>query len=565
MNKSELNDLGHAIEYSRKALEPFRRNHIKFIKSYVGWNYGDVGVEHLPLMDMFVYISAMTKYLSPMNPRAKVRTKKKECKPFAYTYQEALCEWLNDMEFGVVVREVVLNSLFSIGIMKMGYCASDKVRLSSGECETAKPYAESVSMDDWFHDVSAGRIQDAEFYGNFYDVDYKYAMESGLYENKDAIKPDSVTIRDENGNDKVVSLTTSGQQPTKYRKSTTFADVWIPKENVILTFPKDKYDAVLRETEVEPEQKPYRFLFYDSVPGNSMPVSSASVVYDLIISINQIYNRARTQAIQQKTVGLVPDVAAEDADRIITARHGQFLKSQYGDKIGHYTFPGPPAENMAFLMDMREKLNKQSGNYEVIAGLGPQSGTLGQDQMILQNASVKIRNMEGEVLKFMKKCMSDAGYMLWKNEFYQKTIYKKVLDTQVPVEFTPDYRKGEFNDYDFDVEPYSQSAQSPSARASELMRIMERIYLPMMPLIQQSGKTLDFDIVSQFLAENLDKPELLDILTEFEQPNPAADMSQFKVPTKRTYERISRKGAPEETGDGLKNALSAMMKKGREE
>jgi hypothetical protein len=83
---------------------------------------------------------------------------------------------------------------------------------------------------------------------------------------------------------------------------------------------------------------------------------------------------------------------------------------------------------------------------------------------------------------------------------------------EVASDWTPDYRMGEFEDYDFKVEPYSMVFKTPEQKLQELFQVLQQI-APLWPMFQASGATLDAEAIVDEIARLKNRPEFKRFIT----------------------------------------------------
>ncbi len=122
-----------------------------------------------------------------------------------------------------------------------------------------------------------------------------------------------------------------------------------------------------------------------------------------------------------------------------------------------------------------------------------------------------------------------------------------------------------FEDMEVRADPYSLPHQTPKSRLDALNQIMQNILTPMMPLLQQQGITIDINAYLQKVAQYLDMPDLVDVVTIQEAPDPAQQggggPEQPKMPsqTERTYTRENVSARTTRGNDlNLVNSLSGV-------
>src|SRR4029078_8275827 len=138
------------------------------------------------------------------------------------------------------------------------------------------------------------------------------------------------------------------------------------------------------------------------------------------------------------------------------------------------------------------------------------------------------------------------------------------LQTSIPVgnsginvssNWSPGHRMGNFEDYEFKVEPYSMVFKTPEQKLQELFQVLQQI-APLWPMFQASGATLDAEAIVDEIARLKNRPEFKRFITF---ANPAAmlggDQSTVRQSPVTTRETV-RRNVP--TG-GTQDARSSAM------
>jgi len=83
---------------------------------------------------------------------------------------------------------------------------------------------------------------------------------------------------------------------------------------------------------------------------------------------------------------------------------------------------------------------------------------------------------------------------------------------EIPVPWTPGDRQGEFDDYEFRVEPYSMVFKTPEQKLQELFQTLQQL-APLWPMFQASGASLDAESIVEEIARLKNRPEFKRFIT----------------------------------------------------
>lgn len=564
LTSSEIKDLREAMSWSRKRLHVFRAHRKKAIQEYVGNNYGEDGSEDaMPINYLELAIVIYSQLLAASAPQVMVSTRFSEFKPSAADLQLATNHLIDRISLADTMRRAVVDALFCMGIVKTGLQVGGYVNLEGIDHEVGQPFADVVSLDNWVHDCEADSYNKIEYAGDSYWVPFKKVKESdGIY-NPEALKklkPTEASGLDKETN--AAEISRGPEQPVSFRKKVKLWDIWLPQENLIVTVPDGQEDLVLRTVEWGgPVTGPYHILSYGVVPNNIVPLSPLMMIRDINGLANGLFRKLGRQADRQKTVTFVRAGSPADGDRIVSASDGDTIKVDDPGNVGEATYGGPDPKNQAFLMQMDATLNRFGGNLDMLGGLAPQSDTVGQDQLLASQSSKRIEKMQEATYAWAKGICHDLAWHLWEDPLIQLPLTKRVqgVDLEIPTWFSPDSRKGEFLDYNFNIAPYSMQKPSPTVRLQQIMGLVQQLG-PLMPYMQQQGGTLKIEGLLRLYAQFTGVDEIDDLFA-FMEPSeasgsPVGDPPAKAAMTNRTYTRVNKGGV---TTQGKREAMIGTM------
>ena len=282
---------------------------------------------------------------------------------------------------------------------------------------------------------------------------------------------------------------------------------------------------------------------------------------------NDLYCKMSGQADDQKTVYTYRGASADDAKRINDAPNNQYLRVDGNPSdIREMNLGGVDQKTMAFFLQTQQQISRFAGNLDALAGLAVQAGTLGQEEIIKASSSLRIDDMKDQVVGAVRRLIKDIAYYEWGDPLADPVI-RKVIGGEAIVETSfPESRQGEFSDYKIDIDPYSMSGKTPSGQLASMMRALNEVILPMMPLIQQQGGTFD---LREFLRKygklaNLPDLDRLVVFSNFGQEKDSSSQPIRQSPnTHRITERISRSvPTPEGETNEMVKALMGSQSEG---
>lgn len=420
-------------------------------------------------------------------------------KPFAYTFQLALNQWMKNMKFAARTFEPsIFNSLFGQGITKTGTHRSDIKRLAGYLTEIGKPYCEVVDFNNYLFDITAKDREQYEFEGDEYILPTERAKEL-FPKHADNIKPDFKLYGEEH------PKTVTNPENISYNELhdySAFVDLWLPREKVIVTIlPHYKnYTKLLNTIHYEgPESGPYDTLGYKIYTGSTIPIPPIYSLMELDAAINVLFAKARNQAERIKRLGVYEAGNERDAQTAKEASDGDMIGLSNAQSVKELTLGGVVPEAWEFLGFSLSQFSEQGG----ITGLDYKSRakTATQEQMLMTNAARTLDRMAQKVHEFASSIAEKLAFEMWQNPTLQIEAIKEIPGiAQIPVKFNQLQQEGDFLDYKFDIEMFSMQRLSPEARFNKMMQLLTAWILPTASMAAQQGKILNVPEITKTLS-----------------------------------------------------------------
>jgi len=559
-NKQHLGRLRDAMRFSRKKLEAFRRRHKEAIEQYVGIDYSEGGSDkpvYLNLMEIAANI--YERQLAARPPKVLVFTHSKKLRSQGVKLEQAMNSMLRTYDVHNALRRCVKSSLFSMGICKVGTQVIGNYEEEGFNFTKTRPYVASVSLDDWVHDMTSHVPEEIDYCGHRYRMPLEAARKDKSF-NKSA-RENLTSMEDfsfnESGDERTSTISQgASQHEGQIEDKIELWEIWLPKERLIVTLGPNEGDKPLKVVEWDGPPNPlgpYHLLYFNEVDGNSMPLAPAMLWRGLHDVSNGLFRKLVREAQRYKVVGLTRGVDSEDADRIRMASDGEIVGVDNPEAITEKMFGGIDQRNFAFMLQIKQLFSWQAGNLDLMGGLGAQSETATQDQLLHASASQRMSGMQDEVRLFTKKVIRDWGFHLWSDpvESYPIRLNEQPVGP-VDTFLTPEERAT--HDYllhEVDIEPYSMQFVSPQERLAKLNQIIGQVVLPSLPMMQEQGLGIDYKELLSTFSRYSDLPELKDIIVGLDDVPPGSDRMGaggnqgpgMPAATHRVNERISRPGA----------------------
>lgn len=569
----KIQRLAQAVESDRAVLRRARRNRRKTITQYVGFRYSSKGTaDKHPLGLMELAVSAYTLFLVGGKPAARINTRNKNLRAPGRAFEYSLNGLAKEIDLRATLRRAVIDAMFGLAVVKTGLQASEVVEVGGILHDPGQAFADVVSLDNWVHDTSATRWESVQYCGDIYRTTLREMHESGLYDPEvlNKLKATEPSTMNEDGEIKVSSMGDDEFGGAEaYEETIDLIDLWLPRDNLVLTFPWDKEvltdNGPLRQVQwVGPERGMYNQMMLSPVPDKLLPLAPMAMLQDLDSTANRIFNKLVRQAERQKTILSVARGADSDGRRIVDASDGETIGVDNPRNAQEFSFGGADPSNFAFLLQTKDIYSWMAGNLDTILGLSPQTETVGQERLLNQNSSRKLMAMKEEVNNFTERIFRDLGFFIWHDPVREFPVVKQARGgVEVETTFRPRDREGDLYEHEIDIEPYSMMHEPPELKLQKLSYFVNQVLPPLAPHMAQQGLTLDARAI---IDENLrllgleNFGHLILDLTQIEMEKAMGELSQAgggkPAVTERNY---TRRSIPGSSRSGKDDVLSRLL------
>ena len=568
-NQEKRSRLYKAIKASGNALEPFRRVRKELIKDYVGSWYAEAGATNKTLINLINQTARIYMIsLAANNPQALVSTPKTENIAFARRFEVNLNKLIGDMNLDQTMRMIVLDAFFCLGcgvVMMRDTDTRFHGLLESEEdvwLDPGEPWFNRVSLDDLILDMPAKELSKMRYCGHRYRADFEKVMNEPGYSKKakEKLKPTSRSHYDSTGAARDIASEHGGAEDDDLKDMVWLMDIWIAENNSIVTMACDQADIEpLIEREWTGSQAgPYKFLSLGDTPDNIIPTSPAMNLKGMHDLQNRLHRRMEKDSDAHRIVNVYPPGKGDDANRIRTAARNEWVRVSDPQSINQLEVGGVDQRDMALATFLQTEFDRMAGNLQAMGGLGAQAGTVGQEELIHGQLSKNVADMRVAVVNFAATCILDLGRLMWEDQSLEMQTSMPFGQSghHVRADWTPGYRIGNFEDYEFRVEPYSMVFKTPQQHAQEYFQVLQQI-APLWPMFQASGATLNVEVLVDELARLMNKPEIKQLIT-FATPADmlGGDQNTVRSPAHTVRETV-RRNVP--TGGTAENRNASLI------
>jgi hypothetical protein len=550
--------LFRALQWSYRQLEPFRQLVNGLVQEYAGSGYGKAKrAKFETLMNLMNQtVDAYTMALVANRPRVMVNTRRSGLRDFADLFQVALNNLIAEIHLEYTLRQSVLDAFFCVGIVKCHMADSVMVELEPDLwADPGTPFASNVSLDNWVHDMAATKYSRVQFAGDWYRIPFE-DLDSDIFDQKVikelGLQPSSKYVHGD-GDPRLDGIIT-GQETDRdeLEPMIDLLDLWVARDKMIYTFPVNPrhpfapgMKPIAAMPPDDPDLGPYDLLSFNDVPENILPSSPASHLSGLARIINNILRKQSRKAHGQRDIFAYTPAGAKDAERVLRTADQGSVQVQEQSEIKMMKLGGVDQNLQAYGSSLIQIYDRMAGNLTAMMGLGNQAPTLGQEQMIQGSVSKKEAAMQYRVVDHAVRIIRRLGRMLWEDK--AKTILGSIthpgLEDYEPADmtWTPYYRKGQFPDYDLDIDIFSMPYQSPAQKFQTMLQLLQTVFVPAGPALAQDGGKINYRKIAGMAAELLSLPQMEEII-EFGQPMPQqqGQGQEGRMPSSTSREYVRR-------------------------
>jgi len=499
-----------AVKKWQKMMDTPLKHRQAMLEQYASNYYSETKTEGhlLNLTDRAV--SIVVPYLSMANPKIIVRSRIPQMRPLAHTIELAVNHLIEEIRFAeYTLRPAIFNSMFGMGIVKTGIMLAEEVEFMGYLHDIGQVYTDVIDDTDYIGDVSARNRENFEIEGHFYHLPTEFARDFFSKKHADFIQPTHKLHGDEHPNT-VAKPGFLSEDFCTLREWTRFMDIWLPDEQVTITILPEGYRHILRTVAYEgPEGSPFDTLSYKCFPGSPVPIPPAWGWTDYDTAANILANKMRQQAENEKTVTAYSGEAAEDMDNVAKAGDRETVRVNDVTAMQQIQFGGINPDSYNWLGFLEHQFSVSGGNLYTIGGRSAQAKTLGQEQMLQSNAARILEDMSGQVHKFTESIVRKWIWNFMSDPLMQRHEIKRIPGVaEVEVVFDQAAKEGDFNDFVFEVQPYSMQKYHPTLEYQKTMSFLTGWVIPIAQMAAQQGLTLDIDTVNRDLARYLDVPNI---------------------------------------------------------
>lgn len=505
-----------AVQRGHKRMQNFRNARLMFLRNYVGQYYdkdhGEVGHEALNMI--FNAVRNLIPNIVMANPRHRVHSQYLASREYAELLQLALQQQDKKNNICEVYRRVIVDAIFTLGILKTGLAESDSVYAFDdyNHIDTGEVFTEAVDFDNFIVDPNSRdhMFRDAAFLGDVICVPRENLMDSGLYDNELIEQLPSAGDRS-NRHKRAAEMSMRNiniEENYELQDEVEIAELWVPSANALLTVPAAKdvlFDEYLRVDDYYgPDEGPYTLLaLTPPVPSNPLPIPMVGIWNDLHTLSNRMAKKVIDQAERQKDVVTYRRASADDAQELLEAGDGDTVAVDDPDGVNVLSFGGQQRSNEAHLQQLQNWFNMMAANPEALGGQRTDAKSATEARILQNQASTGLEDTRNLVYQMASQEARKRAWFLHTDPFIQLPLIKRVEVREPPMQvggmaipggsrmedtqvmLTPEARSGDWLDFTFEIEPESMGMKNSEVRYAEALEFATQI----MPAAFQAAQT----------------------------------------------------------------------------
>jgi len=578
----DVDALCQAAYRARLALRYPREVRVFAVRQRAGFYYStDAAKQPQPINMLEMIHTIVGGRLVSNNPQVNLTTDIQEAKPVA----TAMMEWVNKqiqrIRLVETLQRATEDSIDWYGCVMVSLASPGTAAMTGWNIKAGEPFAEVVDPDDHVWDLHARRMDQPAWEGHRFRIPLRVAQKMyGKTRSGKEMEGDDDRIYNLEGDEKIsmISRTTLlGEDEIE-----PMIDLWhfyIARERLcIILRDEDLSGSVSKDRGgknsgrvldaypwVGPDHGPYHHFVLKTLPGNSVPKGMIQDCLDLNESINILARKLMLQGDRQKEVIFAHNSASKDAKQLSTANDGEIIYTDRPDDLKAVFWGGPNQQNFQLLNALIDRLSWLVGNLELLGGLGAQSPTAKQDELLNENSSATTQNYQQRTMNGIAS-VTRALCWYWYHDPYKVMSVTYAVpgspNVTAPLQLHPHpqegeevdekkmYRNWKFEDLNIHIDPYTVQYQSPQQRQAAIDSVVKEILLPAGAIMQANGVQFDFRAYLEKKAKMQDMPDLMDLVrmartqiqgSSEEQQQP--DLGSMKpATTSREYTRRSEPG-----------------------
>lgn len=544
--------LVNSVRSARQIQMPERQYRVHAIERFRGADS--------PINMVEQYTRIVSRGLIAKDPRCRITTFNRKYRSDVFTASKWYNEEIQRQRMASIFQRCLFDAYIRLGVAHVALASPSDLAVRGYQATIASPLVSYVSFDDFAWDARCTDLNMAAWLAHRYRVPIEVAR--GMR----SLGPDRKKLQaatDGRYNAEGDLRASALQMEPYYQDSEDWVELWavyVRRHAKVVTFADQDIAGLsmgasgspLRVQDwIGPPCGPYKFIQFNPVPDQALGNGTLTSILLLDEAINELERKLIRQAKRQKLNTLVSRANDVDNKTYKSAMDGDLVPVDDPRAFVQVTRGGPDKVNDAFVMGLRDVLNRIGGNLETLGGIARQAKTLGQEEILNGNASASLAELTTECNRFAADVCSDFLWWEWYHPTKTMSAEYEQPGTDVRAMLTLTARqrhKIPWESIGLKLDPYSMPHRSPQETLQALVGAVTKVFLPMRPLMQQAGVSINIKRFAELFAELSDMPEMGELIETAgpQLPDSSDDGSGGPADGTRTYERVSRSEATDQ-------------------
>jgi hypothetical protein len=530
--------LQQQVQRGAKRLSSFRAARIHCLKQYVGQYYDSTSSEEgtRALNLIFNAVRVLVPTLVMNFPKHTIETPYLAVRQYANLLGLALDQHDKKINICDTYRRVIVDAIFTLGILKTGLAQSDNVLvfdddLGQETVDSGTIYTECVDFDNFVVDPGSKEylFRDAAWMGDRITLPRQMLLDSGLYNNELVEKLPRAGGKVKSGRAADISMKNiEAAENYALQDEVEVYEIWVPSANAVVTVPASEevtFDDYLRVADYYGvKEGPYTFLtLTPPVPGNPLPIPMVGIWYDLHVLANRMAKKIIEQAERQKDIVTYKRTSADDAESLKDAGDGETVALDDLDGVKTISFGGQQNSNENHLNALEGWFNMMAGNPAQVGGQNIEAKSATAANILQQNSGVGLEDMKDSVYKMSASESRKRAWYMHTDPLINVPLTQRQMQPggiqigpagvpwtapptmqDIQVILTPEQRSGDHMDFIFTIEPESMGRVDSKVRLQQEIQLCQ-VVLPAVMASAQIGMALGMPLNVQALLIRIAK------------------------------------------------------------
>lgn len=526
------------IRAAQEFMRPFAKKAAEIKRKLAGRHYRADAPEDDPSPENYAY--TFKQYVLPQIlfgvPTANVKpTRSLEDEPVADGLELAVNSWAKQTDLKATLSQILDDCAVGFGVSKVGIepCGDYAANASAGvsgdfEFRANFPFLERIEIRDFIIDPIAKKLSKARFVGHRFERDLADVITDQRYDRTQSALLSPIAREPNLDEDGFPDRKNSARAVD--RKRVTLFELYLPEYRKIITIGETGAEAcvILRnEAFWGPDDGPYTVWGLDTVPGEIIPLSPVTAMWDQIEKTNVHAVDAADSAETHKNILAYRQSEKDDAEKIKTARNGDIVGLTNPEAVQTLTLGGVAKEQIDYTEIERARTDRLLGITDLQRGEAVSNTTATASEIASNASDIRLSRMKDRI----KDCAVHAfRKVLW--YFHEDDTIQPmnmvqtdpITGVQRGATFFPGNPEGAYvnntwieappstdvNDFNLDIDPQTMQKEDDAIvqrRAQDRVTIIAEIapliaqtpYINWRAVIEDWGKAFN----DQFMADRV--------------------------------------------------------------